>query len=85
MRYGKSLCGSWQLLYRCIFFSKWCYLGDFYIMSNALTENLKKINYEKYASLIALVVLFIISSFLSPYFLQFQNILNILIQPQPGD
>ena len=49
-------------------------------MSNALTENLKKINYDKYASLIALVVLFIISSFLSPYFLQFQNILNILRQ-----
>ncbi|MGD9065408.1 MAG: hypothetical protein PVI42_14880, partial [Desulfobacterales bacterium] len=49
-------------------------------MSNAFVENLKKINYEKYASLIALVVLFIISSFLSPYFLQFQNILNILRQ-----
>ena len=49
-------------------------------MSNAFTENLKKINYDKYASLIALVVLFIISSFLSPYFFQFQNILNILRQ-----
>ena len=31
-------------------------------MSNALSANLKKFNYEKYASLIALVVLFIIWS-----------------------
>ena len=49
-------------------------------MSNALSANLKKFNYEKYASLIALVVLFIISSILSPYFLQVQNLLNILRQ-----
>ena len=49
-------------------------------MSNAITANLKKFNYEKYAALIALVVLLIISSILSPYFLQVQNILNILRQ-----
>jgi len=49
-------------------------------MSNAMAATLKKFNYEKYASLIALVVLFIISSILSPYFLQVQNILNILRQ-----
>lgn len=49
-------------------------------MSNAITTNLKKFNYEKYASLIALIVLFVISSILSPYFLQVQNILNILRQ-----
>ena len=45
-----------------------------------MAATLKKFNYEKYASLIALVVLFIISSILSPYFLQVQNILNILRQ-----
>ena len=49
-------------------------------MSNAITANLKKFNYEKYASLIALVVLLVISSLMSPYFLQVQNILNILRQ-----
>jgi ribose transport system permease protein len=49
-------------------------------MSNALAVNLKRFNYEKYASLIALLVLLIVSSVLSPYFLQVQNILNILRQ-----
>ena len=49
-------------------------------MSNRLVDTLKRFNYEKYASLIALLVLFVISSFLSPYFLQYQNILNILRQ-----
>ncbi len=49
-------------------------------MSNQLVEYLKKINFERYAAFIALIILFIISSFLSPYFFQFQNILNILRQ-----
>lgn len=41
---------------------------------------IKKINFEKYGPLIALVVLFIISSFASPYFLRFRNLTNILRQ-----
>lgn len=49
-------------------------------MNNQLVKYLKNFNYEKYAAFVALVALFIISSFLSPYFLQFQNILNILRQ-----
>lgn len=41
---------------------------------------LKKIDWQKYASFIALLVLLLISSFLSPYFLKFQNLVNILRQ-----
>ena len=41
---------------------------------------MKKINYEKYGSLLTLIILFIVSSIASPYFLQIQNILNILRQ-----
>jgi len=41
---------------------------------------LKKIDWQKYASFIALLVLILISSFLSPYFLKFQNLVNILRQ-----
>jgi len=41
---------------------------------------LKRLNPANYLSLVALVVLFIISSFASPYFLQVQNLLNILKQ-----
>jgi len=41
---------------------------------------LKKIDWQKYASFIALLVLILISSFLSPYFLKFQNLMNILRQ-----
>jgi len=40
----------------------------------------RKFDYSKYAPLIALAVLFIISSVSSPYFLQTRNILNILRQ-----
>lgn len=40
----------------------------------------KRLDYEKYGSLYALILLFIVSSFASPYFLQLQNILNILRQ-----
>ena len=50
-------------------------------MSHQLIETLKRFNYRTVrGSLIALIILFVISSFLSPYFLQFQNILNILRQ-----
>jgi ribose transport system permease protein len=41
---------------------------------------LKKIDWQKYASFIALFVLILTSSFLSPYFLKFQNLMNILRQ-----
>ena len=41
---------------------------------------MKRIDVTKYAPLIALVVLFIISSFASEYFLNFRNITNILRQ-----
>ena len=41
---------------------------------------LKKIDWQKYASFIALLVLILISSFLSPYFHKFQNLMNILRQ-----
>jgi ribose transport system permease protein len=41
---------------------------------------LKKIDWQKYASFIALLFLILISSFLSPYFLKFQNLVNILRQ-----
>lgn len=49
-------------------------------MPNPVIEALKNFNYEKYAALIVLAVLFIISSILSPYFLQLQNVLNVLRQ-----
>ena len=49
-------------------------------MDHTIAARIRTFNYEKYASLIALILLFVISSFLSPYFLQFQNILNILRQ-----
>src|SRR4030042_5788998 len=41
---------------------------------------LKKIDWQKHASFIALLVLILISSFISPYFLKFQNLLNIMRQ-----
>ncbi|MGA2481132.1 MAG: ABC transporter permease [Spirochaetia bacterium] len=41
---------------------------------------LKKIRYEKIAPFVALAVLFVASSVLSPYFLQVTNLLNILRQ-----
>ena len=40
----------------------------------------KKVNWQKYASFISLIVLIIVSSFLSPYFLKPQNLLNIARQ-----
>jgi len=47
---------------------------------NNYSALLKKIDWQKYASFIALLVLLLISSFLSPYFLKFQNLVNILRQ-----
>ena len=44
------------------------------------TELIKKINMQRYASLVALIFLFVLSSFLSPYFLKPQNIINIMRQ-----
>ena len=41
---------------------------------------LKKIDWQKYASFIALFIFILVSSFLSPYFLKFQNLMNILRQ-----
>jgi ribose transport system permease protein len=46
----------------------------------ALTERIRKFDYEKYGSLFALVALFVLSATLSPYFLQYQNLVNILRQ-----
>jgi len=40
----------------------------------------KKFDFAKYAPIFALVILFILSSFASPYFFQFKNITNILRQ-----
>lgn len=44
------------------------------------TTKVRHFEYEKYGPLFALAILFIISSVASPYFLQVQNILNILRQ-----
>src|SRR6056297_418845 len=41
---------------------------------------LKKINWQKNASFLALVFLIILSAFLSPYFLKPQNLINIMRQ-----
>ncbi|HUX12094.1 MAG TPA: ABC transporter permease [Spirochaetia bacterium] len=41
---------------------------------------LKKFEYQKYASFIALVVLFVLSAFLSPFFLRPGNLVNIMSQ-----
>jgi ribose transport system permease protein len=49
-------------------------------MIKKITGSFHKFHYEKYASLIALALLFTVSSILSPYFFQVQNILNILRQ-----
>ncbi|PZC51933.1 MULTISPECIES: ABC transporter permease [unclassified Mesotoga] len=40
----------------------------------------RRFEYEKFGPLIALAILFVISAFASPYFLQTQNLLNILRQ-----
>jgi len=45
-----------------------------------IRQLLKKFEYQKYASFIALIVLFVLSSFLSPFFLRPGNLVNILSQ-----
>ncbi|HEX7489044.1 MAG TPA: ABC transporter permease [Anaeromyxobacteraceae bacterium] len=47
---------------------------------NALWLRLRRLEKERYAAFAALAILSIISAFLSPYFLQPQNLLNILRQ-----
>ena len=49
-------------------------------MIEEVITRVKKFHYEKYAVLVALVVLFSISAILSPYFIRIQNLLNILRQ-----
>ncbi len=50
------------------------------ITANELFQRVRQVDKERYAALVALVILTVISSFLSPYFLQWQNLLNILRQ-----
>jgi len=45
-----------------------------------ISQVLKKFDYQKYSSFIALVVLFVLSAFLSPFFLRPGNLVNILSQ-----
>lgn len=45
-----------------------------------LRARMKRLDFEKYGPLFALVVLFLLSSVSSPYFLQVENLLNILRQ-----
>ncbi len=49
-------------------------------MNRNILVLLRKIKYEKIAPFVALAVLFVASSVLSPYFLQVKNLLNILRQ-----
>ncbi len=46
----------------------------------ALAGRLRRLDFQKYGSAFALVVLFLASAILSPYFLQPQNLVNILRQ-----
>jgi len=50
------------------------------ITANELFQKVRQVDKERYAALVALVILTVISSFLSEYFLQWQNLLNILRQ-----
>lgn len=50
------------------------------LTASGLFERVRQVDKERYAALVALVILTVISSFLSPYFLQWQNLLNILRQ-----
>ena len=47
---------------------------------NALWQRLRRLEKERYAAFAALAILTVVSSFLSPYFLQPENLLNILRQ-----
>jgi ribose transport system permease protein len=48
--------------------------------ASELFRRVKNLEKERYAALVALVILTVVSSFLSEYFLQSQNLLNILRQ-----
>ncbi|WP_455381934.1 ABC transporter permease [Salinispira pacifica] len=48
--------------------------------TESFAQMVKKFDYQKYASFIALVVLFVVSAFLSPFFLRPGNLVNILSQ-----
>jgi len=50
------------------------------ITASELFQQVKRLEKERYAALVALVILTVVSSFLSEYFLQWQNLLNILRQ-----
>ncbi len=45
-----------------------------------IRQVLKRFEYQKYASFIALIVLFVLSAFLSPFFLRPGNLVNIMSQ-----
>jgi len=47
---------------------------------SALLERLRRLEKQRYAAFAALAILTVVSAFLSPYFLQPQNLLNILRQ-----
>jgi ribose transport system permease protein len=47
---------------------------------NALWQRLRRLEKERYAAFVALAILSVVSSFLSPYFLLPENLLNILRQ-----
>ncbi|HUW41678.1 MAG TPA: ABC transporter permease [Rectinemataceae bacterium] len=48
--------------------------------ASTIAHALKRFEYQKYASFIALVVLFVLSAFLSPFFIKPANLVNILSQ-----
>ena len=48
--------------------------------TSSVAQALKRFNYQKYSSFIALVVLFLVSAFLSPFFIRPGNLVNILSQ-----
>jgi ribose transport system permease protein len=50
------------------------------LTASELLRKVRGVNKERYAAVVALVLLTVVSSFLSPYFLQWQNLLNILRQ-----
>ena len=43
-------------------------------------QRIRRVDFQKYGAVFALVVLFALSAILSPYFLQYQNLVNILRQ-----
>ena len=50
------------------------------LTASELLRKVRGVDKERYAAVVALVLLTVLSSFLSPYFLQWQNLLNILRQ-----